>query len=184
MSTGSSEWKEGRIFTAILALVVAVVAVNSTPLSAQVSTGTQNGSCVEAKLTLPAPLGQVDDEGILASALPPLTTFFVEADTQTLTGRLTCADPRPAFYNCGHTKQSVWGCKPDCFMDRDGSQYVLQSPGKSYSVTGDSNQIRRFLADQVTVTGELKGDTIKAISIAKASKKERTSGMRSENGTP
>ena len=165
MSTGSSECKEDRIFTAILALVVTLVAVNSTPLSAQVSTGTKNGNCVEAKVTPPAPLGQVVDEGILASALPPLTNFFVEADTQTLTGRLTCADPRPAFYNCGHTKQSVWGCKPDCFMDLDGSQYVLQSPGKSYSVTGDSNQIRQFLADQVTVTGELKGYTIKAISI-------------------
>jgi len=136
------------------------------------------------KLTLNASLGQAENESIIASVLPSRPNFFVEADTQTLTGRLTCADPRPAFYNCGHTKQSVWGCKPDCFMDRDGSQYILWSPGKSYSVTGDSNQIRRFLADQVTVAGELKGDKVKAISITKASKKERAGSMRSKNGAP
>jgi hypothetical protein len=129
-----------------------------------------------------APLGQSGDNDTVASVLPSLPNFFVEVETRTFAGRLACADPRPAFYNCGHTKQSVWGCKPDCFMDGDGSQYVLQSLGKAYSVIGDSNQIRRFLADHVTVTGELKGDTIKAISITKAPKKEKTSGMRSENG--
>ena len=105
---------------------------------------------------------------------------FIEVETQTLTGRLTCADPRPAFYNCGHTKQSVWGCKPDCFIEPDGSQYVLESLGRSYSVTGDANQISPFLSDEVAVTGKVTGETIKAVSIAKTSKKATLSSMRSE----
>lgn len=120
---------------------------------------------------------------IVASVLPSFPNFFVEVETQTFTGRLTCADPRPAFYNCGHTKQSVWGCKPDCFIEPAGSQYVLESSGRSYSVIGDPKQIRPFLKDEVTVTGKLKGETIKAVSIAKTSKKARFSGMRSEDDT-
>lgn len=184
MSVASSERKGYRV-AAILTVGITVAALGGAPLVAQVSTGIENTGCVEAKMAPPVPLGQEHDESFVASILPSLASFFVEADMQTLTGRLTCADPRPAFYNCGHTKQSVWGCMPDCFMDRDGSQYVLQSLGKSYSVTGDSTKIRRFLSDRVSVTGELKGDTIRVVSISKAPKKQSPgAGMRSENGTP
>jgi hypothetical protein len=184
VSRASSGDKESWICAAALVVAAIVATLGTAPLAAQVSTAGPNASCLEAKLVSSVPLGQAADENTVASVLPSLTNFFVETDTQTLTGRLTCADPRPAFYNCGHTKQSVWGCKPDCFMERDGSQYVLESLGKSFSVSGDSTRIRQFLTDQVSITGELKGDTIKAISITKAPKKERPSSTRSETGTP
>lgn len=118
------------------------------------------------------PSNKVTCEVATLAVAAPLSTFIVEADTQTVTGRLACADPRPAFYNCGHTKQSVWGCKPDCFVERDGSQYVLQTSIKSYSLTGNQNEIRPLLKDRVIVTGELKGDTIRVFSISKAPKKD------------
>jgi len=135
-------------------------------------------------LVLFAPLGQSGDNSVVASVLLSLPNFFVGVETQTFTGRLTCADPRPAVYNCGHTKQSVWGCKPDCLIESDGSQYVLETLGRSYSVTGDPDKIRPFLKDEVTVTGKLKGGTIKTVSIAKTTKKVRLSGMSSGYGTP
>ena len=149
------------------------------PLVAQISTGPEKASC-EAKQAPLASVGNADNDDIVAGVLPSLTNFFIEAETQTLTGRLTCADPRPAFYNCGRTKQSVWGCKPDCFIRPDGAQYVLQTPGRSYSVTGDPRQIRSFLTDEVTVTGKLNGETVKAVSIAKTSKKARLRGLRAD----
>jgi hypothetical protein len=181
---GRSEDRKIRLYAAVLSLVITVMVSGRVPLAAQVSTGVQNASCLEAKLVPFAPLGQSGDNDIVASVLPSLSNVFVEIETQTFTGRLTCADPAPAFYNCGYTKQSVWGCKPDCFIGSDGSQYVLETLGRSYSVTGDPDKIRPFLKDEVTVTGKLKGKTIKAVSIAKTSKKVRLSGMRSANDTP
>lgn len=178
----SSVHRELRLYRAVLSLAT-VAALGAAPLVAQVSRVAKTTSCLEAKLIPVATLGQAGDNNLIASALPSLTNFFfIGVETETLTGRLICADPRPAFYNCGHTKQSVWGCKPDCFVQPDGSQYVLESPGRSYSVTGDANQIRPFLTDEVTVTGKLTGETIKAVSITKfkASTKARLSSMRSE----
>lgn len=140
-------------------------------LYAQDITPVQNVTCEVASLAQLAPLNQTD-ASLVAKALPRAVSFIVEADTQTLTGRLVCADIRPAFYNCGHTKQSVWFCKPDCFLGRDGSQYVLQTSIKSYSLIGDQNEIRPLLKDRVIVTGELKGDTIRVLSIIKTRKKD------------
>jgi hypothetical protein len=181
---GSSKHRKFRLYAAVLSFGITTAALGGAPLVAQVSTGPQIASCLEATLTPLAIFGQTGGNDLVASVLPSLTNFFIEAETRTLTGRLTCADSRPAFYNCGHTKQSVWGCKPDCFIAPDGSQYVLETLGRSYSVTGDPNQIRSFLADEVTVTGKLKGETIKAVSIAKTSRKVRLSAVRSEYGTP
>ena len=180
VSMSSSEHRELRLYAAVLSLGIAAAALCCVPLVAQISTGPQNASCLEAKQALLASLGNADNDDIVAGVLPSLTNFFIEAETQTLTGRLTCADPRPAFYNCGHTKQSVWGCKPDCFSEPDGARYVLRTPGRSYSVTGDPNQIRSFLTDEVTVTGKLNRETIKAVSVAKTSKKVRLSGRRAD----
>jgi hypothetical protein len=168
---GSSEYKGFRLYAAVLFVSITVMELESMPLVAQVSVASKNASCLHAKVTPLVPL--------VASVLPSLTDSFIAVEMQTLTGRLTCADSRPAFYNCGHTKQSVWGCKPDCFLEPDGSQYVLESLGRSYSVIGDPNQIRQFLTDEVAVTGKLKGETIKAISISKAWKKNKGNGMRS-----
>ena len=175
-----SEHTELRLYAAVLSLAIAAATLCCVPLVGQVSTGSQNASRLEAKLTPFAALGQAGETDMVSSVLPSPANFFIEVETQTLTGRLTCADPRPAFYNCGHTKQSVWGCKPDCFIEPDGSQYVLESLGRSYSVTGDADQIRPFLSDEVAVTGKVTGETIKAVSITKTSKKATLSGMRSE----
>ena len=182
VSMSSSEHRELRLYAAVLSLAIAAATSGCVPLVGQVSTGRQNASRSEAKLTPFAALGQAGETDMVSSVLPAPASFFIEVETQTLTGRLTCAGPRPAFYNCGHTKQSVWGCKPDCFIEPDGSQYVLESPGRSYSVTGDANQIRPFLTDEVAVTGKLTGETIKAVSITKfkTSKKAMLSNMRSE----
>jgi hypothetical protein len=176
----SSGHRERRLYAAVLLLVVTATAFSGVPLAAQVSTGARGIICLEAKLVRFLPLDQTGDNNIAASVLPSLPNFFIEVETQTLTGRLMCADSRPAFYNCGHTKQSVWGCKPDCFIEPDGSQYVLETLDRSYYVTGDPSTIRPFLADEVAVTGKLRGETIKAVSIAKASKKVRLSALRSE----
>ena len=182
INMSSSQHRECRLGAAVLSLVITATAFSGVPLAAQVSTGAHATGCVEAKLVSFALLGQSADNGIVSNVLPSLSKFFIGAETQTLSGRLTCADSRPAFYNCGHTKQSVWGCKPDCFVEPDGSQYVLESLGRSYSVTGDPDKIRPYLTDEVTVTGKLKGETIKAVSIAKTSKNLRLS-LRSEYGT-
>ena len=176
----SSEHRELWLYAAVLSFGIAAAA----PMIAQVSTETQNASCLEATLIPLASLGHADSEDLIGNVLPLPTNFLIEVETQTLTGRLTCADPRPAFYNCGHTKQSVWGCKPDCFIEPDGAQYVIRTPGKSYSVTGDPNQIRPFLTDLVTVTGRLKGETIRVVSITKSSRNVRGSGMLPGEGTP
>ena len=180
VSMSNSEPRKLWLHATILSFCIAAAA----PMFAQVFTETQSASCLEARLTPFASLGQADGKDLIGNVLALPTNFFVEIEAQTLTGRLTCADPRPAFYNCGHTKQSVWGCKPDCSIEPDGAQYVIQTPGKSYSVIGDPNQIRPFLTDQVTVTGTLKGETIRVVSIAKSSRNVRLSGMRSEAGTP
>lgn len=180
LDMSSSEHRELRLYGAVLSLAITVAALGAAPLVAQVSTGRQNAIHLEAKLTPFASLGQAGETDMVSSVLPSPANFFIEVETQTLTGRLTCADPRPAFYNCGHTKQSVWGCKPDCFIEPDGSQYVLESLGRSYSVTGDANQIRPFLSDEVAVTGKVTGETIKAVSVTKTSKKATLSSMRSE----
>jgi hypothetical protein len=180
----SSQHRERRLDAAVLSLVITALAFSSLPLGAQVSTRARATSCVGPNLVSFALPGQNADNGIVASVLPSLSNFFIGVETQTLSGRLTCADPRPAFYKCGHTKQSVWGCKPDCFIEPDGTQYVLESLGRSYSVTGDPDKIRPYLTDEVTVTGKLKGETIKAVSIAKTSKSVRLSSSRSEYGTP
>ena len=179
----NSEHRKLWLFSAVISLSIAAAAFGSVPLAAQVSTAIQGTGCLERK-TLLVSFNQAGNIDIVASVLPSATNFFIDMETQTLTGRLRCADPTPAFYNCGHTKQSVWGCKPDCFIEPDGSQYILQSAGRLYSVTGNPSQIRPFLTDQVAVTGELKGGTIKAVSITKTSKKARTIVMRPENGTP
>ena len=180
LSMSSLEHRELRRYTAVLSFSIAVAALGCVPLVGQVSTGSHNASRLEAKLTPFAALGQVGETDMVSSVLPSPANFFIEVETQTLTGRLTCADPRPAFYNCGHTKQSVWGCKADCFIEPDGSQYVLESLGRSYSVTGDANQIRPFLTDEVAVTGKVTGEMIRVVSITKTSKKATLSGMRSE----
>ena len=181
VSMSSSEHREFWLHAAILSFCIAAAA----PMVAQVFTETRSASCLEARLVPLASLGQADGKDLIGNVLALPTNFFIDGGAQTSTGRLTCADPRPAFYNCGHTKQSVWGCKPDCFIEPDGTQYVIQTPGKSYSVIGDPNQIRPFLTDQVTVTGTLKGETIRVVSIAKSSRNVRLSGgMRSEAGTP
>jgi hypothetical protein len=180
VSMSSYENRELRLYTTVLSCSISVAALGPVPLLAQVSTGSQNASRLEAKLTPFAALGQAGETDMVSSLLPSPANFFIEVETHTLTGRLTCADPRPAFYNCGHTKQSVWGCKPDCFIEPDGSQYVLESLGRSYSVTGDANQIRPFLSDEVAVTGKVTGETIKAVSVSKTSKKATLSSMRSE----
>ena len=180
LSMSSSEQGELWLYAAVLSLCIAA----TVPMVAQVSTETQNASCLEAKLTPPAPFVPTDCKDLIRNVLPSPSNFFIEVGTHTLTGRLTCADPRPAFYNCGHTKQSVWGCKPDCFIEPDGAQYVILTPGRSYSVTGDPSQIRPFLTDQVTVTGTLKDETIRVVSIARSSRNLRLSRMRCENGTP
>jgi hypothetical protein len=49
---------------------------------------------------------------------------------------------------------------------------VLQTSIKSYSLIGDQNEIRPLLKDRVIVTGELKGDTIRVLSIIKTRKKD------------
>ena len=180
ISMGSSEHREPWLYASVLSLGFAAATLCCVPLVGQVSAGGQNRSLLEAKVTPFAALGQAGETDMLLTVLPSPANFFIEVETQTLTGRLTCADPRPAFYNCGHTKQSVWGCKPDCFIEPDGSQYVLESVGRSYSVTGDANQIRPFLSGEVAVTGKVTGETIKAVSILRTSKKATLSSMRSE----
>ena len=180
----TSENGKLSLYAAVISLSITVAAFGNVPLAAQASTIMQATSCLEGRLTPFASFDQAGNADIVASVLPSVTNVFIDIETQTLTGRLMCADPRPAFYNCGHTKQSVWGCKPDCFIEPDGSQYILQSAGRSYSVTGNPSQIRPFLTDQVAVTGELKGETIKVVSITKTSKKARPIIMRPENGTP
>jgi hypothetical protein len=145
---GRSEHRTSRVYAAGLSLGVTVSALSSAPLVAQVSPGAQSASCLEGRLTPFGPLGQTSDNNLVASVRPALTSFFIKIETHTLTGRLTCADSRPAaFYNCGHTKQNVLGCKPDCFVEPYGSQYVPEGLGRSYSVTGDPNQIWPFLTD-------------------------------------
>jgi hypothetical protein len=155
---------------AALGLYVTMAAEGS-PLHAQDLASTYYVPCQEARLAVPGSVEQVNGN-LTARILTPPASFIVEADTQTLTGRLACADPRPAFYNCGHTKQSVWGCKPDCLVERNGSQFVLQTSIKSYSLTGDQNELRPLLKDRVIVTGEVKGNTMRVLSITKAPKKD------------
>ena len=169
-------------FAAVLMTIVIVG--GSSGVWAQTSTSDQGVACQEASLTVPSPLDESSDEYLVGKVWPPLSDFIAEADTQTRSGRLACADPRPAFYNCGHTKQSVWGCKPDCLVGRDGSQYVLQGTDRTYAVIGDQNQIRPLLTDRVSIVGELKGDTIRVFSITKMPRKADHKAATAENKAP
>ena len=166
-------------------IVVAIVIVaGSSVVRAQTSTSDQAVAGQEARLTVPTPLDQSGGEDLVGKVLPPLSNFIAEEDMQTLTGRLACADPRHAFYNCGHTKQSVWGCKPDCLVGRDGSQYVLQGTDRTYAVIGDQNLIRPLLTDRVNIVGELKGGTIRVFFITKASRKADHKAATAESKAP
>ena len=102
-------------------------------------------------------------------------------DERTLTGRLTCAKVSAVSYTCGHSKnEPVWGCRLHCAKGPDGSQYVLQTDYKTYSVTGDPKQLRHFAADDVVVSGELSGDAIRAFSIAKPSRRSNQKNLMLE----
>lgn len=166
----------------ILTLVMgAILSIASSPTAAQTSKSNQAATCNgHAEKSSQSEL-------FLQARLDPLlffpgNYFVIATAVQDFTGRLACADPRPAFYNCGHTRNSVWGCKPDCLVEPDGWQYVLQADGKTYSVAGDPDRIRPFLADRVIVTGELKGDRIKLFSISKAPRNTTGKGLTSESG--
>lgn len=164
----------------IAAVLGVVLSIASNSLLAQTDSLHQSTGCEMVSHTTH---GELTLQARLDAPLAFGGSKYVAASAaQSLTGRLACADPRPAFYNCGHTKQSVWGCKPDCIMEPDGWQYVLQTVGKTYLVTGDPDQIRPFLTDRVTVTGQLKGDTIRALSISKVSQRQGRESLTSETG--
>jgi hypothetical protein len=100
---------------------------------------------------------------------------------QTLRGRLTCARLSVVSYTCGHSKnEPVWGCTLHCAKGPDGSQYVLQTDNKTYSVTGDPKRLRHFAGDDVVVSGELSGYAIRAFSIAKPSRKANRNNLVAE----
>lgn len=170
--------KSYRVYL-IAAVLGAVLSIAGNPLLAQTVSLRQSTGCEEtvSHMTQGEPTLQARLDAPLMFGG---SKYVAESAAQSLTGRLACADPRPAFYNCGHTKQSIWGCKPDCIVEPDGWQYVLQTAGKTYLVTGDPDQIRPFLADRVTVTGQLKGDTIRALSISKVSQRQGRESLTSE----
>lgn len=104
--------------------------------------------------------------------LPTLAVLLVSATLasaeQTWTGRI-------ADSACG-AKHESGGEMGDEMNDRDctlacvkgGSKFVLVVDGKIYKIANQDNaELKAHAGETVRVTGELKGDTITAASIAK-----------------
>lgn len=58
-------------------------------------------------------------------------------------------------------------CTRECV--KQGSDYVLVSNGKIYTLKGDTKQLDKYAGKNVSVTGSLSGNTITAQSISPAS---------------
>ena len=121
---------------------------------------------------LQGPINQLQSEHTAQSGRVPAPNLDSAVGEQTLRGRLTCAKLSVVSYTCGHSKnEPVWGCTRHCAKGADGSQYVLQTDDKIYSVTGDPKQMRHFAGDDVVVSGVFSGHEIRAFLIAKPSRK-------------
>ena len=124
------------------------------------------------------PTSQLQSEHTAQSGPVPAPNLDSAVGEQTLRGRLTCARLSVVSYTCGHSKnEPVWGCTLHCAKGPDGSQYVLQTDNKTYSVTGDPKRLRHFAGDDVVVSGELSGYAIRAFSIAKPSRKDNRNNL-------
>ena len=133
---------------------------------------------------LQRPINQLQGEHAAQSGPVLAPNVDSEVGEQTLRGRLTGAKLSVVSYTCGHSKnEPVWGCTLHCAKGPDGSQYVLQTNAKTYSVTGDTKQLRHFAGDDVVVSGELRGYEIRAFSVAKPSHKANHKNLVLEPNT-
>lgn len=66
------------------------------------------------------------------------------------------------------TDVSAAQCVRECV--KGGSEYSLLAGGKVYGLKGDTKQIDKYAGQNVTVTGDVSGNTVKvrSISIAKS----------------
>lgn len=158
--------------TAALGLMLSVC---SSSVCAQANASSQTNwqeECPQLRQEVQGPIYQLQSEHTPQSGRVPAPNLDSAVSEQTLRGRLTCAKLSVVSYTCGHSKnEPVWGCTLHCAKGPDGSQYVLQTDDKIYSVTGDPKQMRHFAGDDVVVSGVFSGHEIRAFSIAKPSRK-------------
>lgn len=168
-------WPWRRATTAALGLMLYVCGSSmcaQTNASSQTSGQEECPQLRQEVQELPGPIYQLQSEHTAQSGRVPAPNLDSAVGQQTLRGRVTCAKLSVVSYTCGHSKnEPVWGCTLHCAKGPDGSQYVLQIDNKTYSVTGDPNQLRHFVGDDVVVSGEASGYEIRAFTIAKPSRK-------------
>jgi hypothetical protein len=64
------------------------------------------------------------------------------------------------------TNVSAAQCARECV--KGGSEFALISGGKIYALKGDAKQIDKYAGQNVTVTGDVSGSTVKVRSISAA----------------
>ncbi len=99
----------------------------------------------------------------LALAIAVLLSTFALAANQTLTG--TVSDDM-----CGKTHmvkdKSAADCTRECV--RMGAGYALVVGDKVYKLKGAADQLNKLAGSKVTVTGDVKGDTVQVAKVAPA----------------
>jgi hypothetical protein len=100
----------------------------------------------------------------LLAGLFVTTVSLFSQSAQTLTG--TVSD---AMCGAKHMMTNVTAaqCTRECV--KQGSDYVLVSSGKIYTLKGKTTEIDKYAGQSVTVTGSVSGDTVTVKSISAAS---------------
>jgi len=99
----------------------------------------------------------------LASGLLLAAAGALPQSAQTLTGTVT-----DAMCGAKHmmTNVSPAQCTRECV--KQGSEYALVSGGKVYTLKGDPKELDKYAGQNVTVTGEISGNTVTVSSVSPA----------------
>lgn len=99
----------------------------------------------------------------LSLAMAVLLSPFALAANQTLTG--TVSDDM-----CGKTHMAKDKSAADCTREcvNMGAGYALVVGDKVYKLKGASDQLNKLAGSKVTVTGDVKGDTVQVAKVAPA----------------
>jgi len=110
---------------------------------------------------------------VFASAVALCSILAVQSSAQpaasgvTLTGLITCS--RCVGIETQHKGYTPWSWA--LHSVNQGDDIVFVTPGKTYKLQGDKQQLLKYIADEATVTGQLDSSTIAVSNITRPTSK-------------
>ena len=108
--------------------------------------------------TLAAATVAVTGSGESGQATPATST-----QSRTFEGMVTCS-------RCGEKHSAMQGATADCARQcvHDGAALTLVEGDQTYTLEGDLIALKKVAAQRARIVGEMRGNTIKVLSIAEA----------------